>query len=150
MKELRRKPHFWLTTKISKTIFEKFNQLIQFNEPIPPFNTRYKGKLEGILNSVSQTYHEEHLNETVLDAAAAYFNQLIRGHPFKNGNKRIAILLTHFFLLNHGIDFTLTYKGMYNFALSLAKYSEELKAEQTKQVAKEIINTYTEKIKERN
>lgn len=146
MKRVNQKPRFWLTTKISKDIFDKFNHLIQFDEPIPPFDSRFPGKLEGILNSVKQTFSGENLNPTVLDASAAYFNQIIRGHPFKNGNKRIAILLTHVFLLVHGIDFILSYKGMYNFALGIAKYSVKYDAAMTKLICKRIIKDHTKEI----
>lgn len=146
MGNLDQEPHFWLTTKISKDIFNAFSQHIQFDQPFPPFNTRPPGKLEGILNSVKQTYGGQHLNPTVLDAAAVYFNQIIRGHPFQNGNKRIAVLLTHVFLLAHGVEFTLSYKGMYDFALALAIYSEKLNSEQTKEVCKKIIRRFTKEI----
>ncbi|HUV46807.1 MAG TPA: type II toxin-antitoxin system death-on-curing family toxin [Candidatus Bathyarchaeia archaeon] len=147
MKKLERKPRFWMTVKISEDIFARFNHLIQFDEPIPPFSSRFPGKLEGILNSIKQTFAKQYLNSTVLDAAAAYFNQIIRGHPFKNGNKRIAILITHVFLLTHGLDFTLSYEGIYNFALALARFSQKLDNEQTKKICKDIIREHTREFK---
>lgn len=116
-------------------------------EPIPPFNTRFPGKLEGILLSVQQTFDQRYLNPTVLDAAASYFNQLIRGHPFENGNKRMAVLFTHFFLFVHGIDFVLYFNEMYHFALLVAKAGElEISSEETKRWCKEIIKEFTKEL----
>ena len=131
-----------MTVKISEDIFEGFKHRIEFDEPIPPFGTRFPGKFEGILESVRQTYSGKHLNPTVLEAAASYFNQIVRGHPFENGNKRIAILLTHVFLFGHGIDFTLSWKGMYNFAVFLAS-ATDLSAEETKRICIQIIKEFT-------
>lgn len=146
MAKLDQKPRFWLTIEVSKVIFNRFKHLIQFDEPIPDFETRFFGKLEGILDSIRQTYEEEPLNSTVLDASAAYFNQIIRGHPFQNGNKRIAVLFTHVFLLMHGIDFVLSNKDMYNLAVAVAYFSKDLTGEQTKKICKEIIRKYTKEI----
>ncbi|PIS14849.1 hypothetical protein COT64_00465 [Candidatus Shapirobacteria bacterium CG09_land_8_20_14_0_10_39_12] len=146
MAKLDQKPRFWLTTKISKDIFNKFNHLIQFDQPIPPFHTRDKEKFESILSSVQQTFGGKLLNSTILDASAAYLNQIVRGHPFKNGNKRIAVLLTHVFLFFHGIDFTLSFKGMYNFVLLLAKESPKLANDQTKEICRKIIQNFTKEI----
>lgn len=146
MGRLDRRPRFWLTTKESEIIFNKFRHLIQFDEPIPDFETRFPGKLEGILDSVRQTFGNEPLNSTVLDATAAYFNQIIRGHPFGNGNKRIAVLFTHFFLLVHGIDFTMSNKGMYNWAVAVAFFSKDFDGKTTKNICRRIIRRYTKEL----
>lgn len=117
---------------------------MDFDEPIPPFNTRYKGKLEGILNSVNQTFGGKYLNPTILDASASYFNQLIRGHPFQNGNKRVAVLFTHYFLLMNGLDYNLSYGEMFNFAVRIAIASElGFSSDRTKDWSKKIIEEFT-------
>lgn len=93
---------------------------------------------------MGQTFKREYLNSTVLDASAAYFNQLVRGHPFQNGNKRIAVLFTHYFLLLHDIDFTLTSREIYNFAVAVAIAAERgISAEGTKKWCKIIISKFT-------
>lgn len=144
-KKLYETPKNWLTLDVCARLFEIFSERLRFDEPIPPFDTRFKGKLEGILNSVSQTYDGKQLNSNVLDAASAYFNQLVRGHAFQNGNKRLAVLFTHFFLLSHDIDFTLDYKEMYHFAVTIALVSETgITAERTKRWAKLILKKFTE------
>lgn len=139
-------PRLWLTAELSEDILNRFSQNIQFDQPFDPFKKRDSGKLESILNSVKQTFDCQHLNPTLLDAAAAYFNQLIRGHAFENGNKRIAILFTHVFLLLHGIEFTLDYMSIYKFALLLAIFSGRFNSNKTKEICKKIINDFTREI----
>ncbi len=141
---LKRTPRYWLTQRICESIFDQFSEKIQFDEPIPPFNTRFKGKLEGILESVRQTYDGKYLNPTVLDSAAAYFNQLVRGHAFQNGNKRLAVLYTHLFLIWHDVDFTVSWKGMYNFAVLIAQArSQGISSERTKELCREVVDKFT-------
>lgn len=147
-KKIQMTPKEWLTLQNCALLFKSFRQKLSYDEPIPEFETRFSGKLEGILNSVSQTYEGEYLNPTVLKAAAAYFNQLIRGHPFENGNKRMAVLFTHFFLLRNGLDFVLNHRQLYRFALIIAQASEAgIKAEETKIWCKDVIVKFVEEKK---
>ena len=144
IKNLKKTPKYWLTLKDCEIIFNLFIDQIQFDEPVPPFNTRFVGKLDGIIESVRQTYKKKNLNNTVLDAAAAYFNQLVRGHAFRNGNKRMAVLFVHIFLLRHEIDYKLSYKGMYNFAMLLSRVAENgVKADETKNICRKVIADFT-------
>lgn len=143
-KNLLKSPKYWLNLADCESIFQNSKNLLAQEGPIPPFNQRFKGKLEGILGSVCQTFDGTPLNKTVLDASAAYFNQLIRGHAFENGNKRCAVLYTHWFLLMNEVEFTLTAKEMYTFAVTVAKAGErDISAETTKQWCKKIINKFT-------
>lgn len=140
---LKRSPNYWLTLKDCEIIFNTFNKSIQFDQPFPPFETREPNKLEGIIESVRQTFDRKHLNPTVYDAASSYFNQLIRGHPFQNGNKRIAVLFTHLFLLMNGLDFNLSYKGLYNMALQVAIFAESgWSSARTKDMCKQIMREF--------
>lgn len=148
IKNLLKIPKYWLNLADCENLFQNFKNLLAQEEPIPPFNRRFEGKLEGILGSVCQTFNNVPLNKTVLDAAAAYFNQLVRGHAFENGNKRCAVLYTHWFLLMNGVESTLTAKEMYAFAVTVAKAGErDINAETTKQWCKKIINKFTKDIK---
>lgn len=150
IKILLGKPKYWLKLEDCENLFRDFKDLLSQEEPIPPFNQRFEGKLEGILGSVRQTYDGIPLNKTVLDAAAAYFNQLIRGHAFENGNKRCTVLYTHWFLLMNGIEFNLTSKEMYAFAVTVALAAEkDIKSEKTKEWCKEVISKFTKEWKPR-
>lgn len=140
-------PRVWLTLDACSRIFETFQKTLEYDEPFPPFTTRYKGKLEGILESTRQTFDKELLNPSILEASAAYFNNIIRGHPFINGNKRMGVLFTHVFLIINNINFTLTFKEMYNFAVIVASASNKgIKSETTKKWCKKIIYNFTKEI----
>lgn len=117
---------------------------MEFDEPIPPFETRFHNRLEGILASVKQTFNQSYLNKRVIDAASAYFNQLIRGHPFANGNKRMGVLYSHYFLLKNGVELTLTPYELYHFAIIIAKAGDiGVDGETTKEWCKEIFRDFT-------
>src|SRR3989344_7920943 len=143
-KNLYKIPNYWLTLEDCEILFQNFNDLLAQKEPIPPFNSRPPGKLEGIVNSINQTFNGNYLNNSVLDASASYFNQLIRGHAFINGNKRCAVLYTQWFMLRNNVKFTLSPEEMYNFAVFIARAGEkDAKAETTKNWCKEIIKEFT-------
>lgn len=61
-----------------------------------------------------------------------------------NGNKRTGVLFTHFFLLMHGIDYTLTYRELFNFTAFISRASERgIKEEQTLEWSKKVIERFT-------
>jgi len=75
---------------------------MQWNEPIPPFKTRFAGKLESCLAAPFQTFDRKQLVVGLNRKAAFLFYLMIKNHPFENGNKRIAVTtLLCFLLLNN-------------------------------------------------
>ncbi len=73
---------------------------LQWDEPIPNFDTRFIGKLESCLKTPLQSFGNKSLYPRLEDKAAILFYLLIKNHPFQNGNKRIAVtsLLTFLWL----------------------------------------------------
>ncbi len=144
-KNLLKTPAHWLELDVCDLIFDRFKNLIDFEEPLPPFESRFSGKLESLLGSVKQTFDGKYLNPTVLEAATAYFTQIIRDHPFKNGNKRVAVLFTHVFLMVNHVEFTLTFDEMYQFAILVATADADNNAsfEELKEVTRNIIRDFT-------
>lgn len=140
-------PKNWLTLEDCERLLLDFKTILSREEPIPPFENRYPHKLEGILGSVNQTFDGKYLNRTVLAAAASYFNQFVRGHAFENGNKRCAVLFTHWFLLINDVEPTLTPDEMYNFAILIARAGEDnVKPETTKNWCKKILNEFSKNL----
>ena len=139
-KEIRKPPKLWLDLQFCEQIFNESRDLLieLFDEQIPPFETRYSGKLEGILNSVNQTYDSVHLNPTILDASSAYFYQLLVGHPFQNGNKRMGVIFTHSFLLLNDLTFILEPKDLFVLAIEVVDQSKVTKPENMKEAIKEV------------
>jgi len=75
--------------------------LMEWDEPIPPFDTRFPGRLESCLGAPFQTFTGRDLYATLPDKAAILFYLMVKNHPFQNGNKRIAVTtLTTFLFLN--------------------------------------------------
>ena len=137
----------WLSLEICKSAFETFRQKLEYDEPIPPFETRFPSRLESVIGSVQATFNKEYLNPTVLEAAAAYMNQFIRGHVFENGNKRMGVLFTHIFLLMNNVDLTLSSQDMYLFAVLLAEAGEHrVSSNTTKRWCVEVLRNFTKEI----
>jgi len=81
---------------------------------------RTEGLLEGIINTVYQTFEGEELYKTFEEKAANLFYLIIKDHPFVDGNKRIAILLFLMFL-NRNLSFREILEGFNdNTLVSLA------------------------------
>lgn len=144
IKALLKTPKQWLNLEGCEILFHGFEDILTQEEPIPPFKERFPNKLEGILGSVCQTFNGEYLNKTVLDASASYFNQFVRGYAFENGNKRCAVLFTQWFLLLNDVEFTLTPKEMYTFAVEIALAGENnISSEVTKEWCRKIVGAFT-------
>ena len=143
IKILRRKPKKWLTLEECENLFKAYKEVYK-GEPLPPFSRRYPDKLESILGSVSASWDAKDLHPTILDAAAAYFNKFIRGQFIVNGNKRMGVLYTHYFLLSHNIDFTLTDNELFVFAGLVAEASEAgIKPTETLKWCRKVIRNFT-------
>ena len=147
-KNLLKTPVHWLELDVCETIFDRFKTQIEFQEPLPPFSSRFNQKLEGILGSVKQTFDGQLLNPTVLDAGTAYLTQIIRDHPFKNGNKRMGLVFSHVFLLAHQVEFTLNFNELYQFAIFLAtvKETKTITHEEIKDQVKKVVRDFTKDV----
>jgi death-on-curing protein len=90
-------------------------------DPIPPFSTRPKGKLESCLAVPRQTFDGVLLYPTLLDQAAILFYLLNKNHAFINGNKRIALtsLLVFLYLNNHWLEVD-DLDELYRFSVKVA------------------------------
>ncbi len=130
---------------IKELCFNLVTELLQFQEPIPEFETRFPAKLESVLETPRQTFGEDELYPTLFDKAACYFYFIIKNHPFLNGNKRMAIVTTYVFLKVNGYIFSAPWKIMYSFAIEMANSSEDHKKEFKKVLT--FIKKYSKKSK---
>lgn len=105
-------------------------QWMEWDEPIPPFHTRYPQKLESCLAMPFQTFGKRDLYKSFFDKAAILFYLLVKNHPFQNGNKRIAITALLAFLFKNDKWLKVDEVELYNFALWVAGSSPTVK-EQT-------------------
>jgi len=98
-----------------------------FDEPIPDFSTRFKGKLESCLATPFQKYNRKSLYQGLTRKAAVMFYLMIKNHPFQNGNKRIAMTSVFVLLYNNKKWIKVDNQELYNFAVWVAESNPKLK-----------------------
>ena len=67
-------------------------------DPIVMFRDHELALLDSALNSPKQTFGQKELYPSLLEKAAILYYNLIKNHPFQNGNKRIATATLLIFL----------------------------------------------------
>ncbi len=95
-------------------------ELMEYGEPIPPFDTRYPEKLESCLKTPFQTFNKKSLYQTFETKASILFYLMIKNHPFQNGNKRVAVLTLIYFLVQNGRKLKVDNKILYEFSREIA------------------------------
>lgn len=95
-------------------------KLLDWNEPIPEFSSRYPNALESCLAVPFQTFNKRNLYKGLSEQAAVLFYLMIKNHPFQNGNKRVAITTLFYFLYKNGRWIEIENQELYNFAVWVA------------------------------
>ncbi len=103
-------------------------ETMNWNEPIPEFETRSPGILESCLAQPFQTFGKKQLYKGLLAQASILFYLLIKNHPFQNGNKRIAVTSMLVFLLKNKRWIHVQNQALYQFAVWVAQSPAELKS----------------------
>ena len=95
---------------------------MSYNEPIPPYETRFKNALESCLATPFMGYYQG-----LAEKGAILFYLLVKNHPFKNGNKRIAVMSLLTFLALNDRWLTVTDIQIYKMAKEVAESSPDQK-----------------------
>lgn len=112
----------WLTIDDFEFIcFDFAREHLTFNEPIPDYSTRENSLLESALGSPRQSFGGTFLYPTLVKQASILFYSLIKNHPFKNGNKRIAVMSLLVFLSLNNRWLSINPYDLYKFAQGVAK-----------------------------
>ena len=88
---------------------------------------RDRGALESALARPYSTFAGTDLYPDEVDKAAALFESLLNNHPFVDGNKRVAYVVTRIFLLDHNIDLHASQEEKYDFVIASAEGRFQLK-----------------------
>lgn len=96
-------------------------ELMEYGEPIPAFNTRFPDVLESCLKTPFQKFDKKSLYRGVVGKGAMLFYLMIKNHPFQNGNKRVAVMTLIYFLLRNGWWLTVDNDVLYIFANKVAE-----------------------------
>lgn len=121
--------------------FRLAKETMSWNEPIPEFASRFPNILESSLATPFQTYGGKSLYAGLIGKAAMLFYLMIKNHPFKNGNKRIAVTTLLVFLFKNQKWLNIDNTVLYNFAKWVAESNPEVK-EATVAAVEKIIRTY--------
>lgn len=103
---------------IAHTLAKKW---MDWDKPIPPFSSRFSGKLESCLATPFQTFQRRDIYKGLVSKAAILFYLLIKNHPFQNGNKRIAVTSLFVFLHKNSKWLKVGNQELYNFAVWVAE-----------------------------
>lgn len=71
--------------------FRLAQEHFKFDQPIPAFVTRSPGTLESCLKTPLQRFDGKDLYPKFIDKLSILLYLMIKNHPFRNGNKRIAV-----------------------------------------------------------
>lgn len=96
---------------------------MDYNEPIPEFETRYPNVLESCVATPFQKFDRKSLYKGIEGKGAILFYLLIKNHPFQNGNKRIAVTSLLVFLYKNDKWLKVDNIELYNLAVWVAQSS---------------------------
>ena len=105
---------------IERICFEYAKSELAHDEPIPPFSSRFPGKLESALASPQRTFGNKSLYPTLERQAAILFYELAKLHPFQNGNKRIATVALLVFISLNNSWLKTSWRELYDIAVLVA------------------------------
>src|SRR3989344_4436390 len=105
--------------------FQLAKKFMEWNEPIPDFETRFPDKLESCIETPFQTFDKKSLYQGLVEKSAMLFYLMVKNHPFQNGNKRIAITTLIFFLVQNGKWLSISNESIYEFACKVAESKPE-------------------------
>jgi death-on-curing family protein len=111
-------------------------KFLEWDEPIPEFETRYPGILESCVATPFQTFSKRELYPGLIPKAAILFYLMVKNHPFKNGNKRIAVVTLLTFLFKNKKWLSVDAKSLYEFAKWVASSNPQVRSEVTKAIEK--------------
>ena len=100
---------------------ELARDLMQFDEPMPDFSTRYPGVLESCLAQPFTIVGGRYVYFRLTQRAAVLFYLVIKNHPFVNGNKRMAVTLTLVFFYKNNKWLRVDPYKLYEIACDVAK-----------------------------
>jgi len=107
--------------------FRLARELLEYDEPIPEFSTRFPHVLESCIAVPFQKFEKKDMYKGLIDKASILFYLMIKNHPFRNGNKRIAMTTLFTFLYKNKKWLQVSNQELYNFAVWVAQSPAKLK-----------------------
>lgn len=110
----------FLTLEELQYIYEYTIDNYTYDEPLDPFNTANFNKLESALYSPKRQYFNVTLYPTLEIQASVLFYEIIKLHPFINGNKRVACVALLTFLAINEFWINMKWEVLYELAKNVA------------------------------
>ncbi len=110
------------------------------NDPLPDYRKENAESLDKILTFV----RDDELYPTLITKAAYLFVSITDGHVYSNGNKRLGLITTVYFLAINGYDLDVKFGELYDLSLFVADRSRNSAAsfDQLKTYAEKFINDH--------
>ena len=128
-------------SEVEYVAYSLAKKFMEWNEPIPSFDSRFPNKLESCLVIPFQSFGGKNLYPGLMAKSAILFYLMIKNHPFQNGNKRIAMTTLFYFLYKNKKWLRVDNQELYNFAKWVAESNPKLK-EETVRATEKFIKTY--------
>ena len=113
--------------EVEQIAFALAEKNLTFNEPIPPFSTRYPNILESCLATPFQRFYGITAYRSLFAKVSILFYLLIKNHPFQNGNKRMAVTTLLLFLHKHNKWLNTSLEELYKITKWVAESDPENK-----------------------
>ena len=123
--------------EIRYSAHELARHYLEWDEPIPEFDTRYPNALERSIFTPFQAFRGQ-LYKGLVAKASILFYLMIKNHPFQNGNKRVAVTSLLLFLGKNGKWLSISPQELYNLAKWVASSPATVKEETVRAIEKEI------------
>ncbi|MBE0478868.1 type II toxin-antitoxin system death-on-curing family toxin [Candidatus Aerophobetes bacterium] len=114
--------------------FRLAQELLELDEPIPRFSTRFPHVLESCVSVPFAEFFGKKLYPSILSKASILFYLMIKNHPFQNGNKRIAVTTLFVFLYKNKKWLKVDTYQLYQFTVWIASSPAQLKNEVVKSI----------------
>lgn len=105
---------------VKDVCYEYARARLSYDEPIPSFETRYPNALESALAAPQNQIGGVFAHANLAAQAAVLFYEMVKLHPFLNGNKRIACVSLLTFLSLNGFWLKTSWKELYDIAVTVA------------------------------
>ena len=116
----------YLTVEDVQRIRFKYAQAhLTYDEPLPSFDSRFPDKLEAALYAPQRMVGGTPVYPTLHEQSAALLYEMVKMHPFLNGNKRMACVSLMTFLAFNGKWVQTEWRKLYDIAVSVADSKTE-------------------------
>ena len=125
--------------EVEYVAFSLAKEFMEWDEPIPAFDSRFPNTLESCLTVPFQKFGGKNLYKGLTEKGAILFYLMVKNHPFYNGNKRIAMTTLFYFLHKNKKSLKVNNQELYNFVKWVAESHSKFKDETVKAIEKFII-----------